>query len=185
MKKILKPLIVILFLSGELANPAVANPGITTPGRSGEVFLIVKSTPVYEGSKNNQVAILETDFPKVATAFSKLYRSAQSPVWFKDGKSLHVYFQYEGNKVWAAFTLKGGLIYAITDLTASSLPEIIKETVSDKYPSYIVADMKQIRTADITVYRVVLESSDEFIMIQADEEEIIEIERLWKLWTPA
>jgi hypothetical protein len=185
MKKILKPLILILFLSIELVNAAVANPGINIHDKIGEVSPVVKITPVYEGNKNNQVAVLETDFPEAATAFSKMYCAAQSSVWFKDRQSLQVYFEYGGNRVRAALTLKGDLIYAITDLTPSVIPEIISGAIRHAYPFYFVADVKQIKTENITVYRVILENNTGFITLQADEEEVIEIERMQKLWFPA
>ena len=129
MKKILKPLTLILFLSVELVIPAMANPYIKSYTKTGKIFPIVKVTPVYEGNKNNQVAVLETDFPEAATTFSKMYCSAQSPVWFKDEKSLQVYFQQGGNKARAVLTLKGNLIYAITDLNVSLIPEKIKGVI--------------------------------------------------------
>lgn len=181
MKKILKPLSLILLLAIELSNYAVAQSGINTYYKTGEMAVPVKNTPVYEGSKNNQVAVLEIDFPEVAATFSKMYHTAQSPLWFKDGKYLHVYFQQDGSKVRAALTLKGGLVYAITYLNTSHLPEKIGEAIFDAYSSYSVSHAKQIKTTNSTVYHVLLENNSGFITILADDDEVIEIKRMRKL----
>lgn len=181
MKKILKPLCLILFLFFEFSPPASAHQGIIINDKIREVLLPEKSTPVYEGNRNNQVAVLEIDFPKAATTFSKMYSVAQSPVWFKNGKRLNVYFQHEGNRVQALLTKKGRLVYAVTYLNVSAMPERISKRIQDAYSSYSVFNVQQIRTADFTVYRVTLENCNGFVVVQADEEEIIEIRKILKV----
>jgi len=185
MKKILKPLSLILFLSLVLANSAVANTGSSLADDAEAVLPVIISTPVYEGNKNNQVAVLETDFPKAAFAFSKMYAGAESPVWFKHGKTLYVYFKNGGKRTSAVLSLKGNFIYAITDLDASALPEKITETVLDAYTSYSVVHAWEIKVSDFTVHKVLLENCNRYIIVQAEGEELIEIERMQKVFIPA
>ncbi len=180
MKPNLKTVNLILLLFIALISPAIAKPASKIQGDAGKISTIVNGTPVYEGNINNQIAILETDFPKVAAAFSKMYCSAQSQVWFKSDKALHVSFKIGGNKIRAVLTLKGNLIYAIADLNTQAMPELISKAIQHKYPFFFVADVKQIAMADMIVYRVILESNNAFITVQADEEGVLEIKKMRK-----
>ena len=184
MKKILKPVSLDLLVSFFVCGATFANGGAASIDKPGNVLIVVKATPVYKDNKNNQVAVLETDFPNVAANFSKLYSSAQSPLWFKNSKTLDVYFKNGNGSVFAAFSFNGDFKFAITDLNKNGLPPKMAEQIQYTYPSYSIEIVKEIKTKDITVYRVTLENSKGFITIQADEEGLIEIERLQKIVAP-
>jgi len=86
--------------------------------------------------------------------------------------------------VFAAFSFNGDFKFAITDLNKNGLPQKMIDQIHYAYPSYSIEIVKEIKTKDITVYRVTLENSKGFITIQADEEGLIEIERLQKIVAP-
>jgi len=113
MKKILKPVSLDLLVSFFVCGATFANGGAASIDKPGSVLIVVKATPVYKDNKNNQVAVLETDFPNVAANFSKLYSSAQSPLWFKNSKTLDVYFKNGNGSVFAAFSFNGDFRFAI------------------------------------------------------------------------
>jgi hypothetical protein len=176
MKQGLKTLIIMLLLSSEFSNPTAAQPD--KPVFSEDKHDLPGKKDL--GDKNYEVVMLEADFPKVAAGFSSLYPAAQSPLWIKEGKSLFVYFQNKGNKVSAVFSTEGNMNYSVTHLNASGLPERIKKNLRSVCSSCSVFNVKQIQTANDMIYEVVLESSSEYIIIHADEEEIVTTEKIRK-----
>ena len=184
MKRGLKPLTIMFLLSHELRNPVTGQRNIAEYEADIETMPAEKGTPVYLGDQNYEISTLETDFPKAALRFTKLYPLAQSPLWIKEGNSLHVYFQENGNKISALFTIKGNMIYAITDLNAAAIPEKIKQAINQDYFTCTVFSAKHIKAGINTAYQVILDNCTEFISIHTDEEEIVGVETIHKYRYP-
>jgi len=174
----------MFLLSHELRNPVTGQCNIAEYKTDIEKMPADKGTPVYLGDQNYEISTLEKDFPKAALRFETLYPLAQSPLWIKEGNSLHVYFQEKGNKVSALFTIKGNMIYAITDLNAAAIPEKIKQAIKQDYFTCAVFSAKQIKAGINTAYQVILDNCTEYISIQTDEEEIVGIETIQKYRYP-
>lgn len=137
-------------------------------------------TPVYHGDRNHQIAVLESDFPKVARKFTDKFPGAANTLWIKNDKILLAYFLHKGNKVSAAFNREGKLIYCITKLDPLSVPEYIKNKTEDVNPSYKIFSIKEIMNNGIVMHEIIIENNNEFKVIQLETEEITEIRKIKK-----
>lgn len=140
-----------------------------------------KGTPVYEGNKDHQVAILEVDYQQISVNFSKTFPSAKQQLWLKEGSHLFVYFLSEGNKVSAVFTVKGKMNYAVSVIGMADVPENILAHIKNDYPLFSFLHANKIQAGGYTAYELMLENCCEFITISStDDEEIVLTKKMLK-----
>lgn len=122
--------------------------------------------------------LVEEVFPKAMRKFYTIFPKATHPLWVKEHHVLFVRFLNNDSPAFAAFSFNGEMNYAISSIAVSKIPETIAGTVKNRYPLYSIINAREIITNDDTLYELVLQNTNGYIVVQANDNEIIETKRL-------
>lgn len=142
---------------------------------------VEKRTPVYEGDIDHQVGILEEDYPELAARFAKDYPDASGQLWIKENRSLFVYFINNGFKVSAVYTSKGSMLYAVSLIDSTAVPDQMWQQIKKDYPSFLFFNARKIEAGGSIMYELVFENNEAYIVLSTtDNNEIVLTNKLRK-----
>jgi hypothetical protein len=147
------------------------------------VFLFVQNSfaQVTKVDTLNEVVIHSTSMvsKEVAKAFSKNFKNAVSPRWYKMDQNYLVKFITKDQKNHALYNKKGSLIYHISYLLGSfGLPKDVRGLINGKYPNCKVLTAIHIDQDNRSIWVVNLKAYDELVLARVEEEQVEEIERV-------
>ncbi|MBL7743963.1 MAG: hypothetical protein JNN00_10860 [Chitinophagaceae bacterium] len=174
-------ILLIVLLSPDVSGQVLNNPdGIPASNKQHKTHEWLPETPVYASGKKEIAGILESDYPKTANSFTKLFPGAKDQLWIKENNVLFACFLDNGHRTTAVFSVQGKMNYAIANINSSSLPRLVMEKIKREYSTYTIFNIKQITAFGTTVFQVVIENNCEYILIKATGDEIEEVEQLIK-----
>ncbi|BAU54837.1 hypothetical protein [Mucilaginibacter gotjawali] len=117
--------------------------------------------------------------PKVQDAFSRTFKDAVGPRWYKLDKNYLVNFITKDQKNKALYDKKGSLVYHISYLNdPEKLPKNIKYLVSKKFHDYKLLNAIHIAQNARSIWVVNLKDGKELVLARVEEEQVEEIERV-------
>jgi hypothetical protein len=113
----------------------------------------------------------------VIDAFGKAFKNAAEPKWFSLDKSFLVKFISNDQKNTALYNKKGYLIYHISYVDESYLPDATKEQIMGAYPKSKILMTLSITQNDHSFWIVNLQHGKNIVLAQVENDELVELDR--------
>ncbi len=174
-------ILLLVLLPSDVPGQVLNNPGgMPADNKQHKTYEWLPETPVYASGKKEIAGILESDYPKTANSFNKLFPGAKDQLWIKEANVLFACFFNNGHRTTAVFSVYGKMNYAVATIDSSSLPRPVMQAIKREYSTYGIFNIKQITAFGSTVFQVLIENNCEYILIKATGDEIEEIKQLTK-----
>lgn len=114
----------------------------------------------------------------VTNAFTKDFRDAVGPRWYRLDKNFLVKFIGKNQKNNALYDKKGAQLYHITYMRGHDLPAEIRGLVNNKYTDEMVLTAIHVEQDMRDIWVVNLKSGNEWVLARVEDEQVDEIQRL-------
>jgi hypothetical protein len=113
----------------------------------------------------------------VTNAFNKTFKDAVEPRWFVYDKSCLVKFIMNEQRNTALYDKKGYLIYHISRIDGSALPEETKEQIMINYPQSKILNAYCVNQNDRSIFVIDLEEGKNIVFTRFADDKLVEVER--------
>jgi hypothetical protein len=119
----------------------------------------------------NITPVAETGLPqKLLVNFKRNFPGATNAQWTKTSTTFFVNFSMHGNTAMATFNTKGRFNYALIYGSAMDLPVAVQQMIHNKYASFTILSVKEIRTRNIINYKVVITDQKQYIDLHVTQD---------------
>ncbi|MES1213945.1 MAG: hypothetical protein ABUT20_00395 [Bacteroidota bacterium] len=117
---------------------------------------------------------------RIWKGFSTYFNDAENPRWFKVNKNYLVKYMIYDEQNRALFTKKGNLIYHISYGYEKSLPEDLRNLITDSYHDYTITGAIKVTEAGREIWVVNLENNETLVLLRLENGEMEEVQKLLK-----
>jgi hypothetical protein len=113
----------------------------------------------------------------VTNAFNQAFKTATEPRWFVYDKSCMVKFMMNEQKNSALYDKKGYLIYHISTIDESYLPDETKEQITSNYPKSKILNVYCVNQNDRSIFVINLEYGKNIVFTRFEDDKLVEVDR--------
>jgi hypothetical protein len=117
---------------------------------------------------------------RIWKGFSSYFNDAENPRWYTVNKKYLVKYMIYDEQNRALFTKRGRLVYHISYGYEKSLPEDVKKLVKSSYDEYYITRAIKVAEGGREIWIVNLENSKTLILVQVEDGEMEEVQKLLK-----
>jgi hypothetical protein len=113
----------------------------------------------------------------VTNAFNKTFKTATEPRWFVYDKNCMVKFIMNEQKNSALYDKQGYLIYHISYIDESYLPDETKEQIISNYPKSKVLNVFCVNQNNRSIFVINLEYGKNIVFTRFEDDKLVEVDR--------
>ena len=113
----------------------------------------------------------------VSNAFKTTFKNAVEPRWFVYDKTCIVKFMLDEQRNQALYDKKGHLIYHISRINESNLPDGTKEQINNTYPGSKVLNVYCVTQNNRSIFVIDIEYGKNIVFTRFADDELTEVDR--------